>query len=200
MPRLTPNAAADRSGQSRTTIIRAIAAGELAATKHGNRWAIAVEDLDLWTAQRPMTAGRSAEGRFQKGEAPEPAYMPLRGSESAADGQKGGLAPHARLEALEALCAALQAEVGELRGRLPLWRRKRLLPPLRPAWRRNWPPSGACGLSRQSPDLGGFTLRSEKWEIGPRLSVANWAEVCPQQGSYPQSESPKWRSAPFLFL
>ena len=116
MPRLTPNAAADRSGQSRTTIIRAIAAGELAATKHGNRWAIAVEDLDLWTAQRPMTAGRSAEGRFQKGEAPEPAYMPLRGSESAADGQKGGLAPHARLEALEALCAALQAEVGELRG------------------------------------------------------------------------------------
>lgn len=93
MPRLTPNAAADRSGQSRTTIIRAIAAGELAATKHGNRWAIAVEDLDLWTAQRPMTAGRSAEGRFQKGEAPEPAYMPLRGSESAADGQKGGLAP-----------------------------------------------------------------------------------------------------------
>lgn len=118
MPRLTPNAAADRSGQSRATIIRAIAAGELAATKHRNRWAIAVEDLDLWTAQRPLTAGRSAEGRFQKGEAPEPAHMPLRGSESAADGQEGGLAPYDRLEALEALCAALQAEVRALRGEI----------------------------------------------------------------------------------
>lgn len=93
MPRLTPNAAADRSGQSRTTIIRAIAAGELAATKHGNRWAIAVEDLDLWTAQRPMTAGRSAEGRFQKGEAPEPAYMPLEALRAPLTGKRADWHP-----------------------------------------------------------------------------------------------------------
>ena len=115
MTRLTPNAAAEHSGQSRATIIRAIAAGELAATKHRSRWAIDLDDLDRWTAQRPLSAGRGANGRFQRGEVPELSQMPLTASQSAAEGPQGSEATHARLEALEALCGALRAEIEDLR-------------------------------------------------------------------------------------
>lgn len=118
MPRLTPNAAAERSGQSRATITRAIAAGELEATKHRNRWSIDLDDLDRWTAQRPLSAGRSADGRFQRGEVPEPSQMPLTASQSVAEGPQGSEATHARLEALEALCGALRAEIEDLRGQV----------------------------------------------------------------------------------
>lgn len=114
MTRLTPNAAAERSGQSRATITRAIVAGELAATKHRNRWAIDLDDLDRWTAQRPVSAGRGADGRFRRGEIPTASQMPLRGSESAVDGQNASSAVHARLDALEALCGALRAEIENL--------------------------------------------------------------------------------------
>lgn len=115
MPRLTPNAAAEHSGQSRATIIRAIAAGELAATKHRSRWAIDLDDLARWTAQRPLSAGRGTDGRFRKGEAPEAFQTPLRASQSALEGQNGSDGVHARLEALEALCGALRAEIEDLR-------------------------------------------------------------------------------------
>ena len=64
MTRLTPNAAAKHSGQSRATIIRAIAARELEAMKQRNRWAIDLDDLGRWTAQRPRSAGRGANGDF----------------------------------------------------------------------------------------------------------------------------------------
>ena len=118
MPRLTPNAAAERSGQSRATITRAIAAGELEATKHRNRWSIDLDDLDRWTAQRPLSVGRGTNGRFQRGEVPEPSQMPLRSPQSAAEGPHGSGATHARLEALEALCGALRAEIEDLRGQV----------------------------------------------------------------------------------
>lgn len=118
MPRLTPNAAAERSGQSRATITRAIAAGELEATKHRNRWSIDLDDLDRWTAQRPLSAGRGTNGRFQRGEVPEPSQMPLRSPQSAAEGPQASGATHARLEALEALCGALRAEIEDLRGQV----------------------------------------------------------------------------------
>lgn len=118
MTRLTPNAAAERSGQSRATIIRAIAAGELEATKHRNRWSIGLDDLDRWTAQRPLSAGRSADGRFQRGEVPEPSQMPLRASQSGAERPQGSEANDARLEALEALCGALKVEIEDLRGQV----------------------------------------------------------------------------------
>lgn len=118
MTRLTPNAAAERSGQSRATITRAIAAGELAATKHRSRWSIDLDDLDRWTAQRPLSAGRGADGRFRKGEPPEASQMPLRASQSAVDGQNSPNAVHARLEALEALCGALREEIEDLRGQV----------------------------------------------------------------------------------
>ena len=114
MTRLTPNAAAERSGQSRATITRAIVAGELAATKHRNRWAIDLDDLDRWTAQRPVSAGRGADGRFRKGEISAAPQMPLRASESAVEGQNGSDAVRDRLEALEALCGALRAEIENL--------------------------------------------------------------------------------------
>ena len=118
MPRLTPNAAAERSGQSRATITRAIAAGELEATKHRNRWSIDLDDLDRWTAQRPLSAGRGANGRFQRGEVPEPSQMPLRSSQRAAEGPQGSEATQDRVEALEALCGALRAEIEDLRGQV----------------------------------------------------------------------------------
>ena len=56
MTRLTPNAAAERSGQSRATITRAIAAGELEATKHRNRWSIDLDDLDRRIAEQHAPA------------------------------------------------------------------------------------------------------------------------------------------------
>lgn len=118
MTRLTPNAAAERSGQSRATITRAIVAGELEATKHRNRWTIDLDDLDRWTAQRPVSAGRGANGRFQKGEAPEASQMPPRASQSAREGQNPPDAVHDRLEALEALCGALRREIEDLRGQV----------------------------------------------------------------------------------
>ena len=118
MTRLTPNAAAERSGQSRATITRAIAAGELAATKHRSRWSIDLDDLDRWTAQRPVSAGRGADGRFQKGEMPTAPQMPPRGSESAVEGRNGFDAVRDRLEALEALCGGLRAEIEDLRGQV----------------------------------------------------------------------------------
>lgn len=118
MTKLTPNAAAEHSGQSRATIVRAIAAGELAATKHRSRWSINLDDLDRWTAQRPLSAGRGANGRFQKGEAPEASQMPLRASQSPVEGQNDPDGVHARLEALEALCGALRAEIEDLRGQV----------------------------------------------------------------------------------
>lgn len=118
MTRLTPNAAAEHSGQSRATIIRAIAAGELEATKHRSRWSIDLDDLDRWTAQRPVSAGRGADGRFEKGEPPEASQMLLRASQSAVEGQNPSDAVHARLEALETLCGALRREIEELRGQV----------------------------------------------------------------------------------
>ena len=118
MTRLTPNAAAEHSGQSRATIIRAIAAGELEAAKHRSRWSIDLDDLDCWTAQRPVSAGRGANGRFRKGEAPEASQMPLKASQSAVEGQSSPDGLHARLEALEALCGALRAEIENLQGQV----------------------------------------------------------------------------------
>ena len=118
MTRLTPNAAAKHSGQSRATIVRAIAAGELAATKHRSRWSIDLDDLDRWTAQRPVSAGRGTDGRFRKGEVPEASQMPLRASQSAVEGQSGPDGVRARLEALEALCGALRAEIEDLQGQV----------------------------------------------------------------------------------
>ena len=82
------------SGQSRATITRAIAAGELEATKHRNRWSIDLDDLDRWTAQRPLSAGRGTNGRFQRGEVPEPSQMPLRSPQSAAEGPQASGATH----------------------------------------------------------------------------------------------------------
>ena len=81
-------------------------------------WSIDLDDLDRWTAQRPLSAGRGANGRFQRGEVPEPSQMPLRSSQSAAEGPHGSEATHARLEALEALCGALRAEIEDLRGQV----------------------------------------------------------------------------------
>jgi len=118
MTKLTPNAAAERSGQSRATITRAIAAGELAATKHRSRWSIDLDDLDRWTAQRPVSAGRGADGRFRRSEIPAAPQMPLRAAESAVEGQNWSDAVHDRLEALEALCGALRREIEDLRGRV----------------------------------------------------------------------------------
>jgi hypothetical protein len=118
MTKLTPNAAAERSGQSRATITRAIVAGELEATKHRNRWSIDLDDLDCWTVQRPVSAGRGADGRFRRGEIPAAPQMPLRSSESAVDGQNVPNAVHDRLDALEALCGALRDEIKDLRGQV----------------------------------------------------------------------------------
>nr|CRY94421.1 hypothetical protein [uncultured prokaryote] len=142
MTKLTPNAAAEHSGQSRATIIRAIAAGELAATKHRSRWSIDLDDLDRWTAQRPVSAGRGTDGRFRKGEVPEAFQMPLRASQSAVDGQNPPSAVHARLEALEALCGALRGEIEDLRRQVrELAAGEASLPPASPPGtkRRLWP-------------------------------------------------------------
>ena len=58
MTRLTPNAAAERCGKSRATILRAITAQSLSAEKQGGQWSIDLDALDLWASQRPQRARR----------------------------------------------------------------------------------------------------------------------------------------------
>lgn len=115
MTRLTPNAAAERCGQSRATILRAIAAGDLNAVKHSNQWSIDVASLDRWVALRPQRARRRPEEAPEAGTGAEQPSAALSGSVSAPEGHGDAGVTEDRLAALEVLCAALQAEVRELR-------------------------------------------------------------------------------------
>jgi len=118
MTRLTPNAAAERCGQSRATILRAIAAGDLDAVKQSNQWSIDVASLDRWTALRPQRARRRPEDAPEAGTGADHPSEALSGPVSASEAHGDAGVTEDRLAALEALCAALQAEVRELRGEI----------------------------------------------------------------------------------
>lgn len=117
MPRLTPNAAAERCGQSRATILRAIAAKDLPAEKQGGQWAIERDTLDQWAAQRPQRARRKPlKGSLRVGGAENSnpastAPLSVSVSDSAAERKE-----IERLEALKALCEALQVVCEGLRA------------------------------------------------------------------------------------
>lgn len=117
MPRLTPNAAAARCGQSRATILRAIAANDLPAEKQGGQWAIERKALDQWAAQRPQRARRrpvSAGPRVNDAEISDTVSSP---SPSVPANDSGWEKKEAeRLEALKALCEALQEVCEGLRA------------------------------------------------------------------------------------
>lgn len=117
MPRLTPNAAAEQCGQSRATILRAIAAKDLPAEKQGGQWAIERKALDQWAARRPQRARRRlAKEVLKVGGAENPgagSSPPL----SAPANDSGAERKEAeRLETLKALCEALQQVCEGLRA------------------------------------------------------------------------------------
>lgn len=117
MPRLTPNAAAERCGQSRATILRAIAAKDLPAEKQGGQWAIERKALDQWAAQRPQRARRRpAKGvsRVSRAEISEAVSSPPLSA--SADDSRAAEKEAERLEALKALCEALQQVCEGLRA------------------------------------------------------------------------------------
>lgn len=117
MPRLTPNAAAERCGQSRATILRAIAAKDLPAEKQGGQWAIERNALDQWAAQRPQRARRRpAKGvpMVSRAEISEAGSSPPLSA--AADDSRAAEKEAERLEALKALCEALQQVCEGLRA------------------------------------------------------------------------------------
>lgn len=117
MTRLTPNAAAERCGMSRATILRAIAAKDLPAEKQGGQWAIKGEALDQWAMQRPQRARRRALKGLEGGGGPENAETasrpPLNASERVS---REGTEAVESVEALKAVCEALQMVCEGLRA------------------------------------------------------------------------------------
>lgn len=146
MSRLTPNAAADLCRISRATILRAIASNALSAEKIGGQWAIAPEALERWASLRPQRAHRRPVEARRGPEAPEPAQTPQNAPESATEASSGDFEGSSRIEALEALCAALSASVEALQlevSRLTLAQPQQAPTPEpdepTPAKRRIWP-------------------------------------------------------------
>lgn len=114
---MTPNAAADRCGQSRATILRAIAAKDLPAEKQGGQWAIERKALDQWAEQRPQRARRrSARGVSSVDGAEIPEAVPIPPLSVPANDSGAERREAERLEALKALCEALREVCEGLRA------------------------------------------------------------------------------------
>ena len=142
MSRLTPNAAAELCGKSRATILRAITTEDLPATKIGGQWAIEREALELWIAQRPQRARRSP---LKPSAPPIPSKAeeaPQGASQRLSEASEGQRDADTRLDALEALCGALVAEIEDLRGQVRELAKSKAAPAPAPApvgKRRLWP-------------------------------------------------------------
>lgn len=142
MSRLTPNAAAELCGKSRATILRAITTEDLPATKIGGQWAIEREALELWIAQRPQRARRSP---LKPSVPPIPSKAeeaPQGASQRLSEASEGQRDADTRLDALEALCGALVAEIEDLRGQVRELAKSKTAPAPAPApvgKRRLWP-------------------------------------------------------------
>lgn len=142
MSRLTPNAAAELCGKSRATILRAITTEDLPATKIGGQWAIEREALELWIAQRPQRARRSP---LKPSVPPIPSKAeeaPQGASQRLSEASEGQRDADTRLDALEALCGALVAEIEDLRGQVRELAKSKAAPAPAPApvgKRRLWP-------------------------------------------------------------
>nr|CRY94003.1 hypothetical protein [uncultured prokaryote] len=142
MSRLTPNAAAELCGKSRATILRAITTEDLPATKIGGQWAIEREALELWIAQRPQRARRSP---LKPSVPPIPSKAeeaPQGASQRLSEASEGQRDADTRLDALEALCGALVAEIEDLRGQVRELAKSKTAPDPAPApigKRRLWP-------------------------------------------------------------
>lgn len=146
MIRLTPNAAAERCGKSRATILRAVAAKSLPAEKIGGQWAIDVLALDLWASERPQRAHRRPVERQSAGNGASGASKARSALVSAPEVSDETLALTARLDALEALYSALRVEMDALRRQASI--QPVTTPPqapkdasenITPAKRRRWP-------------------------------------------------------------
>lgn len=142
MSRLTPNAAAELCGKSRATILRAITTEDLPATKIGGQWAIEREALELWIAQRPQRARRSP---LKPSVPPIPSKAeeaPQGASQRLSEASEGQRDADTRLDALEALCGVLVAEIEDLRGQVRELAKSKTAPDPAPApigKRRLWP-------------------------------------------------------------
>lgn len=113
---LTPKQAADRAGCGRSSIMRALASGELPATRDNRgRWKIDPDALDLWAGQRPVTDRTEAS--------PE--------AEQARPGPDTAI----RLAAAETRAEMLTAQLEELRADRDAWRAQaEKLAASRPSW------------------------------------------------------------------
>lgn len=117
MTKLTPNAAAERCGMSRATILRAIAAQDLPAEKQGGQWAIEGESLDQWAMQRPLRARRRAAKGVGLGRGPEITETASRPPLSVSEGDsRERTEVNENVEALKAVCEALRMVCDELRA------------------------------------------------------------------------------------
>ena len=142
MSRLTPNAAAEFCGKSRATILRAITTEDLPATKIGGQWAIEREALELWIAQRPQRARRSPLKPSAPLIASKAEEAPQGASQRLSEASEGQRDADTRLDALEALCGALVAEIEDLRGQVRELAKSKAAPAPAPApvgKRRLWP-------------------------------------------------------------
>lgn len=142
MSRLTPNAAAELCGKSRATILRAITTEDLPATKIGGQWAIEREALELWIAQRPQRARRSPLKPPAPPIASKAEEAPQGASQRLSEASEGQRDADTRLDALEALCGALVAEIEDLRGQVRELAKSKAAPAPAPApvgKRRLWP-------------------------------------------------------------
>ena len=143
MTRLTPNSAAERCGQSRATILRAIAAQSLPAVKQGGQWSIDAEALDLWASQRPQRARRTPREGQSGAKGVKTAPEAQNGPVSATEAPSEVSALTARLETLEALYGALRAEMDALRGQVSIQ------PPATPPEAPKDAPEGATPAKRR---------------------------------------------------
>lgn len=100
---LTPKQAADRAGCGRSSIMRALASGELPAIRDNKgRWKIDPGALDLWAGQRPVI-DRPEEEQDTEQVRSEPGIL-------------------VRLAAAETRAEMLSAQLDELRADRDAWR------------------------------------------------------------------------------
>lgn len=117
MPTISPNEAAKRTSQSRRTIMRAIAKGELPARRTNEGWQIEETDLTAW-ADAHRQAHAPADARAQPDVAPSPTAREAVLEE--------------RIRALEMLLTRMQTANDDLRADRDRWHQFAT----RPWWKR----------------------------------------------------------------
>ncbi len=140
LPSMSPAQAAQAIGTSRWSVMRAINAGDLRATRDNhNAWRITAEDLDAWRSTRPAH-GAAAAGQVSPAVGPAAIAQPGDTRHAEVEELRIGLAvATTRAEAAEARAVTAEADRDAWRAQAELLARSRELPtPAQPARRRWW--------------------------------------------------------------